>query len=110
MMKDLFTPRGLLVRALVLAALYTALHLAGLRSQTSVLCATMQEEGGRQFWGAFAARDPKRNHANIAELFEFYAAGKIKPRVSETFTLDTAAQAIAKLGDRSAVGKLVVEL
>ena len=55
MMKDLFTPRGLLVRALVLAALYTALHLAGLRSQTSVLCATMQEEGGRQFWGAFAA-------------------------------------------------------
>ena len=62
------------------------------------------------FWGAFAARDPKRNHANIAELFEFYAAGKIKPRVSETFTLDTAAQAIAKLGDRSAVGKLVVEI
>lgn len=54
-MKDLFTPRGLLVRALVLAAIFAALHLAGLRSQTSVLCATLQEEGGRQFWGIFGA-------------------------------------------------------
>lgn len=54
-MKELFTPRGLLVRALVLAAIFAVLHLAGLRSQTSVLCATMQEEGSRQFWGAFAA-------------------------------------------------------
>lgn len=62
------------------------------------------------FWGAFAARDPKRNRANIAELFDLYAAGKIRPRISETFTLDDAGQAIAKLGDRSAVGKLVVEI
>lgn len=62
------------------------------------------------FWGAFAARDPKRNRANIAELFDLYAAGKIKPRISESFTLDNAGQAIARLGDRSAVGKLVVEI
>lgn len=62
------------------------------------------------FWGAFAARDPQRNRANIAELFDFYAAGKIKPRVSEVFSLENAGQAIARLGDRSAVGKLVVEI
>jgi NADPH:quinone reductase len=60
------------------------------------------------FWGAFAARDPQSNRANIAELFELYADGKIKPRVSETFSLEHGGDAIAKLGDRSAVGKLVV--
>ena len=62
------------------------------------------------FWGAFAARDPKTNHANIAELFALYAAGKIKPRISQTYTLETASQAIAALGDRQAVGKLVVTI
>ena len=60
------------------------------------------------FWGAFAARDPKSNRANIEELFQMYADGKIKPRVSETFSLEHGGDAIAKLGDRSAVGKLVV--
>jgi NADPH:quinone reductase-like Zn-dependent oxidoreductase len=60
------------------------------------------------FWGAFAARDPKANHANIAELFQLYADGKIKPRISETFPLEKGGIAIARLGDRKAVGKLVV--
>jgi NADPH:quinone reductase len=60
------------------------------------------------FWGAFAARDPKANHANIAELFQMYADGKIKPRVSATFPLEKGGDAIAKLGNREATGKLVV--
>ena len=62
------------------------------------------------FWGAFAMREPVRNRANIAELFDLYAAGKIRPRVSETFPLERGGEAIAKLADRSAVGKLVVTL
>jgi NADPH:quinone reductase-like Zn-dependent oxidoreductase len=62
------------------------------------------------FWGAFAARDPKTNHANIAELFDLYAAGKIKPRISEVFPLERAGEAIARLSDRAAVGKLVVQI
>ncbi|MGL5837079.1 MAG: NADPH:quinone oxidoreductase family protein [Sphingorhabdus sp.] len=62
------------------------------------------------FWGAFAARDPKRNHANIAELFELYDAGKIKPRISGTFPLDRGGEAIARLGNREAVGKLIVTI
>lgn len=60
------------------------------------------------FWGAFTAREPERNRANIAELFDLYRAGKIRPRVSETFPLARGGAAIAKLADRSAVGKLVV--
>jgi NADPH:quinone reductase len=62
------------------------------------------------FWGAFAARDPKSNHANVAELFALYASGKIKPRISKSFTLENAGKAIAALGDRQAVGKLVVTI
>ncbi len=62
------------------------------------------------FWGAFSARNPEANKSNIAELFEFYAQGKIKPRISERFALADAGQAIARLGSRDAVGKLVVEI
>ena len=62
------------------------------------------------FWGAFAARDPKANHANIAKLFELYAEGKIKPRISATFPLEKGGDAIALLGDRKATGKVVVTM
>ncbi len=62
------------------------------------------------FWGAFAAREPKRNHANIAELFDFYAQGKIKPVITEVFPLERAGEAIARLTDRKAIGKLVVTI
>lgn len=60
------------------------------------------------FWGAFAAREPERNAANIAELFDLWKAGKIKPLISETYPLDRAHEAIAKLENRNAIGKLVV--
>ncbi|MCO5794470.1 MAG: NADPH:quinone oxidoreductase family protein [Blastomonas sp.] len=62
------------------------------------------------FWGAFAAREPKRNAANIAELFDLWAAGKISPRISETFSFETAHEAIARLENREAIGKLVVTM
>lgn len=62
------------------------------------------------FWGAFAAREPERNRANIAELFELYAAGKIKPVISGTYPLEKGGEAIAMLGNREAVGKLVVTI
>jgi len=62
------------------------------------------------FWGAFSIRDPKANHANITELFDFYNRGLIKPRISETFEFADAPKAIARLGNREAVGKLVVKI
>ncbi|MBL0021392.1 MAG: NADPH:quinone oxidoreductase family protein [Sphingomonadales bacterium] len=62
------------------------------------------------FWGAFAAREPERNRANIAELFELYAAGKIKPVISGSYPLEKGGDAIAMLGNREAVGKLVVTI
>jgi NADPH:quinone reductase len=62
------------------------------------------------FWGAFTVREPAKNRANIAELFEFYAQGKIRPLISSTYSLDRGGDAIAKLGNREAVGKLVVTI
>jgi NADPH:quinone reductase len=62
------------------------------------------------FWGAFAARDPETNRANIARLFHLWDQGKINPRVTEVFALADGGKAIAKLADRSAVGKLVVTI
>jgi NADPH2:quinone reductase len=60
------------------------------------------------FWGAFAARDPKANAANTQELFELYEKGAIRPRVSKTYPLAQAAEAIAWLSGRHALGKVVV--
>nr|WP_303684384.1 NADPH:quinone oxidoreductase family protein [Brevundimonas naejangsanensis] len=62
------------------------------------------------FWGAAVARDPKAHAANMAELMQFYAEGKIKPRVSRTFPLERAHEAIQALSDRTAVGKIVVKV
>ncbi len=62
------------------------------------------------FWGAFTMREPAKNAANIAELFALWKAGKINPMISETYTLDNAAEAIAKLERREAIGKLVVTM
>ena len=62
------------------------------------------------FWGAFAMRDPKANEAHVETLFRLWREGKIGPRVSATYPLERAGEAIAALRDRKAVGKLVVTL
>ena len=62
------------------------------------------------FWGAFAARDPQRNAAQVEQLFRWWAEGKIAPKVSATYPLERGGEAIAALRDRKAIGKLVVTL
>ncbi len=62
------------------------------------------------FWGAFAARDPEANAAHVAELFRLWQEGKIRPRVSATYSLDRGGEAIAAMAARKAIGKLVVTL
>ncbi|MBK4999331.1 NADPH:quinone oxidoreductase family protein [Pseudomonas sp. S31] len=60
------------------------------------------------FWGAFAQRQPEDNAANFQQLFAWHAEGKLKPLVSKTYSLAEAGAAIEELGQRRAVGKLVV--
>ena len=60
------------------------------------------------FWGAFAQRQPQDNVANFQQLFAWYAEGKLKPLVSQTFPLEKAGDAIDTLAKRKAMGKVVV--
>jgi NADPH:quinone reductase-like Zn-dependent oxidoreductase len=62
------------------------------------------------FWGAFARRDPKANAAHVAQLFNYWDAGKIAPRISATFPLERAGEAITAIAERRAIGKLVVQI
>lgn len=62
------------------------------------------------FWGAFAARDPKANADHVQQLFRWWDEGKIAPKISATYPLERAGEAITALAHRKAVGKLVVTL
>lgn len=62
------------------------------------------------FWGDFMRRSPERNRANVAELLDWCAAGKLKPLVSARYALAQGGDAIAHLASRAAVGKVVVEI
>lgn len=62
------------------------------------------------FWGAFAMRDPKANLNNMVELFSLYQEGKIKPRISQTFSFEQYAEALQCLTSRKATGKVVLHI
>ena len=62
------------------------------------------------FWGAFAARDPEANRDNVTRLFRLWKEGKISPLVTEIFSHERGGEAIAKMGARGAIGKLVVKI
>ena len=62
------------------------------------------------FWGSYAQRQPQDNVANFQQLFAWFAEGKLKPLVSQTFALEDTAQAINTLAARKAVGKLVIKV
>ena len=62
------------------------------------------------FWGAFAMREPAANAAHIEELFRLWYERKISPRVSATYPLERAGEAIAAMAARQVIGKLVVEI
>ncbi len=60
------------------------------------------------FWGASTAREPDLHKGNVRDLFNLYAEGKIKPRISARYKLADGGKAIRALSDRTATGKLVV--
>ena len=62
------------------------------------------------FWGDSTRRDPKGHAKNVAELFEMYAKGQIKPRISARFPLERAAEALVMMQDRKVLGKVVVTM
>jgi NADPH2:quinone reductase len=61
------------------------------------------------FWGTFTQREPEANAANMAELMQWFAAGKIRPHVEKTFPLAKAAEALHFIHARHAAGKVVLK-
>jgi NADPH2:quinone reductase len=62
------------------------------------------------FWGGWTEQDPKGFAQHLEELVQLYGAGKVKPRISARYPLQDAAAAIAHLGERRALGKVVVTM
>lgn len=62
------------------------------------------------FWGDAVRRDPDGHRANMVQLMDWIASGKLKPRIDKVFPLEGAREALAMLQNRTATGKLVLEL
>jgi len=60
------------------------------------------------FWGAAVARNPKKGFADLAEIANWIADGRLKPHISARIPLARAGEAIRLLMDRKAQGKVVV--
>ncbi|HMR32470.1 MAG TPA: NADPH:quinone oxidoreductase family protein [Geminicoccaceae bacterium] len=62
------------------------------------------------YWGSYRRHDPERLKAGFARLFEWHAAGRIRPHVSHVLPLERTAEAIGLLLDRRSTGKVVVSI
>lgn len=62
------------------------------------------------FWGAHTLREPKSHAENMTDLFTMYASGQIKPRISASYPLEQAADALRLMEDRKVLGKVVVTM
>jgi NADPH2:quinone reductase len=60
------------------------------------------------FWGAFARANPERHAANMAELFNWFDQGKLKPHISGEYPLARFAEALSAVMERKALGKVVL--
>jgi NADPH2:quinone reductase len=60
------------------------------------------------FWGAFTAREPRRNQENLAELMSWVRDGKLKPYVSKSYPFSKAAEALNDMAARKVMGKIVL--
>ncbi len=62
------------------------------------------------FWGAHTVREPENHAENMGDLFRLYGEGKIKPRISASYPLAQAGDALQLLEDRKVLGKVVVTM
>jgi NADPH2:quinone reductase len=60
------------------------------------------------YWGSYRARAPELVASGYAQLFEWYAAGKLEPHVSHQLDLAEAGAALGLLKSRKSTGKVVL--
>jgi len=59
-------------------------------------------------FGGFAEKFPDAHRANMQQLLQWCADGRLRPHVQEVFPLAETARALKLIEDRKAVGKIVV--
>ena len=60
------------------------------------------------YWGESVKHNPKQHLANLRQLLDWFAAGKLKPLISERVPLAEAPAAMARLASRQVMGKVIV--
>jgi len=60
------------------------------------------------FWGNFTMYKPADYAANMKELFDWYAQGKITPLIEGRYPLAEASSVLKRILDRGATGKIVL--
>ena len=60
------------------------------------------------FWGAFIERDPAGHAANMADLLDWVAQGKLSAHVDAVYPLDQTPEALKVIARREAKGKILV--
>ncbi len=60
------------------------------------------------YWGGYLRRKPKVVTDSLAILLNWYAEGKLKPHISQTFPMGQAAKALNLLSGRKSTGKVVL--
>ena len=60
------------------------------------------------YWGESVKHNPKQHLANLRQLLDWFAAGKLKPLISERVPLAEAPAAMARLAGRQVMGKVIV--
>ena len=60
------------------------------------------------FWGDFVRREPKAFRQGMAELFAWYAQGKVKPAIDSRLPMSALPEAYARMGSRQVRGKLLM--
>ena len=60
------------------------------------------------FWGNFTRREPEGFRAQMRQLADWYAEGRVKPHISGRYRLDQAAEALRLMADRKVAGKIIL--
>lgn len=59
-------------------------------------------------WGTFIRREPQRNQQHLQELLTWFQEGRLRPRISATYPLERAAEALNEMMNRNVKGKIVL--
>lgn len=62
------------------------------------------------FWGEMIMREPEQHRANMIEVLDWCAKGRLKPHVHASYPLARIGEAITALDKRQVTGKLIVEI